>query len=149
MPKFYTVDVETIEEVLTNGTDLTDKIVYVKHKTSNFHNLGTGVRDIFTITVNTGDYIVKDHEDRTMVETSGTEIIIRQVSTNPYEKDFLQSFPIQEIDKKQEVLQAIKLLAFKGVSFGGEQPYIDLLEEVYIGFPEGYVAPAPEPAPAP
>lgn len=95
MPKFYSVDVETIEEVLANGTDLTDKVVYVKHKTSNYHDLGTGVRDIFTIAVDEGDYIVKDHEDRTMVETDGTEIIIRQVSTNPYENDFLQSFPLQ------------------------------------------------------
>lgn len=139
MPSLYTVDLSTIEEVITNGTDLNDKVVYVEVKTSNYHDIGEGIMDIFSIKVADGEYTVKDKDEKIMVETATDTITVRQLSTNPYVKDYLQVFDVSTdaTRKKEEVLQAINMLAFKGVAFGGEQPYLELLKRVLIGAPEG------------
>lgn len=135
MPEQYNTDLLTIGDFLEqDGSPSLDNMhVYLEVDTSNYHDIGRGVRDVFVIQEQDEEYIAKDHEGKVIVETEADKIVVRQVSTNPYERDYLEEFELNNLDKKEEFLQAVTMLAYKRVSFGGEKPYIRLLRKVFIG----------------
>lgn len=135
MPTQHETDLLTVGDFIEQeGSPSLDNMhVYLEVDTSNYHDIGRGIRDVFVIQEQDEEYIAKDHEGKVIVETEADKIVVRQVSTNPYERDYLEEFELNNLDKKEEFLQAVTMLAHKRVSFGGEKPYIRLLRKVFIG----------------